>query len=101
LITNAFAYEGQKLQFSRRDAQAEAKIELKLGVKNQFSREMDHMALCVRNNIEPRTPGEEGLQDQILMSAIYQSAQTGQPISFKPELRRDAFRGPPPDDGHA
>jgi hypothetical protein len=23
------------------------------------------MALCVRNNIEPRTPGEEGLQDRI------------------------------------
>jgi len=100
-ITNAFAYEGQKLHMSRRDAQAEAKVELNLGVKNQFSLEMDHMALCVRNNVEPRTPGEEGLQDQILMSAIYQSAQTGQPISLKPELRRDAFRGPPPDDRHA
>jgi predicted dehydrogenase len=100
-ITNAFGYEGQKLHISRRDAQAEAKIELNLGARNQFSLEMDHMASCVRNNVEPRTPGEEGLQDQLLMAAIYQSAQTGQPISLKPVLRRDAFRGPPLDDGHA
>ena len=61
-IANAFGYEGQKLELSRRDGSAEAKVELSLGVKNQFSLEMDHMAVCVRNNIRPRTPGEEGLQ---------------------------------------
>jgi len=100
-IANAFGYEGQKLYISRRDGQAEARIELNLGVKNQFSLEMDHMALCVRNNVEPRTPGEEGLQDQVVMAAIYQSAQTGKPVSLPAVSRRDAFRGPPPDDGHA
>ncbi len=99
-ITNAFDYEGQKLHISRRDARAEAEIELNLAAKNQFSLEMDHMALCVRTNVQPRTPGEEGLQDQILMAAIYQSAQTGRPISLAPVSRRDAYRGPPLDDGH-
>jgi predicted dehydrogenase len=62
---------------------------------------MDHMALCVRNNVEPRTPGEEGLQDQMLMAAIYQSAQTGKPVSLPAITRRDAFRGQPPDEGPA
>jgi predicted dehydrogenase len=100
-IVNAFSYEGQKLYISRRDGQAEARIELNLGVRNQFSLEMDHMALCVRNNTEPRTPGEEGLQDQILMAAIYQSAQTGKPVSLPAVTRRDAFRGPPLDEGNA
>jgi predicted dehydrogenase len=100
-ITNAFDYEGQKLTISRRDGQAEAATELSLGMKNQFALEMDHMALCVRHNVEPRTPGEEGLQDQILMDAIYQSAQTGKPINLPPVTRRDAFRGPLPDGGQA
>ncbi len=99
-IANAFSYEGQKLYVSRRDGQAEARIELNLGVKNQFSLEMDHMAFCVRNNAEPRTPGEEGLQDQMLMAAIYQSAQTGKAVSLPAVARRDAFRGPPPDEEH-
>ncbi len=58
------------------------------------------MALCVRNNIEPRTPAEEGLQDQILMAAIYESAQTGQPVKLPMETRSDAFRGPPLDGGN-
>jgi len=97
-ITNAFAYAGQKLHLSHRDGEAAADIELSLGVKDQFSLEMDHMALCVRNNLEPRTPGEEGLQDQILMAAIYESAQTGRPIPLRMETRRDPFRGPPLDD---
>jgi predicted dehydrogenase len=100
-IANAFGYEGQKLYISRRYGQAEARIALNLGVKNQFSLEMDHMAFCVRNNVEPRTPGEEGLQDQVLMAAIYQSAQVGKPVSLPAVTRRDAFRGPAPDDGHA
>ena len=97
-IANAFAYEGQKLSVRHRDGEAEATIELNLGAKNQFSLEMDHMALCVRNNVEPRTPGEEGLQDQLLMAAIYQSAQTGKAVSLPTVARRDAFRGPPSDD---
>ena len=98
-ITDAFSYEGQKLTVSQRDGLAEAKTQLNFGVKNQFSLELDHMALCVRNNIIPRTPGEEGLQDQVLMAAIYESARTAKPIKLVPVGRKDAFRGPPPDEG--
>jgi len=34
---------------------------------DHFAREMDHMAECVLRDQKPRTPGEEGLRDMILM----------------------------------
>ena len=98
-IENAFAYEGQRLRLARRDGPAEAGIELSLGRKNQFSLEIDHFAQCVRSGAQPHTPGEEGLQDQILMEAIYDSARTGRPVRLEPVSRRDAFRGPAPEAG--
>jgi predicted dehydrogenase len=92
-IENAFGYEGQKLRVYRRDGQAEASVELALAHKNQFSLEIDHMAECVRHDTQPRTPGEEGLQDQVLMAAIYQAAASGETIRLPAVTRRDAFRG--------
>ena len=98
-VENAFAYDGQRLRLLRRDGMAEADIELSLGRKNQFSLEIDHFAQCVRSGTQPRTPGEEGLQDQVLMAAIYQSARTGRPVRIEPVNGRDIFRGPPPEAG--
>ncbi len=95
-IENAFAYEGQRLRLSRRDGMAEASVELSIGRKNQFSLEIDHFAQCVRSGAEPRTPGEEGLQDQVLMAAIYESARTGRPVRLEPVAGLDVFRGPLP-----
>ncbi len=95
-IENAFAYEGQRLRLSRRDGMAEANTELSLARRNQFSLEIDHFAQCVRSGAQPRTPGEEGLQDQVLMGAIYESARTGRPVRLEPVAGRDVFRGPPP-----
>jgi predicted dehydrogenase len=39
-----------------------------------FATQADHFAECVWANREPKTPGEEGLRDTMLMSQIYQSA---------------------------
>jgi predicted dehydrogenase len=39
----------------------------------QFPREADHLADCILENKEPKTPGEEGLRDMKLMAAIYKS----------------------------
>lgn len=65
--------------------------------KQQFALEMDHMAECVRNNKTPYTPGEEGLQDQRIMEAIYKSAREGKPVKLTTGLgKMDAFRGTPP-----
>jgi predicted dehydrogenase len=95
-IENAFGYEGQRLRLYRRDGNAEASVELSLAHKNQFSLEIDHMAECVRHDTQPRTPGEEGLQDQVLMAAIYQAAASGETVRLAPVMRRDAFRGVEP-----
>ncbi len=95
-VENAFAYEGQKLRLFRRDGEAEANVELSLGRKNQFSLEIDHFAECVRSGAKPRTPGEEGLQDQMIMAAIYEAARTGRPVRLPRIEGRDVFRGAMP-----
>ena len=69
--------------------------------KDQFALEMDHMAECVRQNKTPYTPGEEGLQDQRLMEAIYQSARENKPVKLPAVGKLDAFRGAPPTEEQA
>lgn len=96
-IENAFGYSGQRLKIFRRQGAADAGTELSLPSKNQFSLEIDHMATCVRSGVTPRTPGEEGLQDQILMAAIVESARSGRPVRIEGTgAGIDVFRGPPP-----
>ena len=43
--------------------------------RNHFTAEMDHMSECVMQNKEPLTPGEEGLRDIKLITAIYEAAK--------------------------
>jgi predicted dehydrogenase len=69
--------------------------QLILNATNQFAPEIDHMAVCVLENRIPRTPGEEGVDDHILMEAIYQSAQSGIPVRFEAVNKLDAYRGAP------
>jgi predicted dehydrogenase len=96
----AFAYEGLRMRVGRREGRAESIAELRLAEANQFALELDHMAECVRGNREPHTAGEEGLQDHLLMEAIYQSARTGAPVSLPRLDGRDVTRGPaPPEEG--
>ena len=95
----AFSYHGLRLQVGRKspsDPQAEGVEDRRLSEKNQFALEMDHMATCVQENKTPFTPGEEGLQDQRLMAAIYESARSGKTMKFPRIEKRDAFRGDPP-----
>lgn len=92
----AYSYNGLQPQASH----AEGKIEYRetpfLGEKNQFALEMDHMAECVMQDKTPYTPGEEGLQDQRIMEAIYESARTGKPVKLPHYAKRDFFRGAEP-----
>ena len=64
--------------------------------KDQFALEMDHFAQCIRQNQTPYTPGEEGLQDQRIMEAIYQSARENKTVKLAAVTKTDAFRGTPP-----
>jgi predicted dehydrogenase len=95
-IENAFAYEGQRLIMARRDGRAENVTTVSLPQRKQFALEIDHMAACVRSGTRPRTPGEEGLQDQVLMAAIYESARAHRPVSFPAVAGVDVFRGAMP-----
>lgn len=63
---------------------------------DQFANELDHMADCVMNDRQPYTPGEEGLQDQRIIEAIFESARTGRAVTLPRFDKPDVFRGPPP-----
>ena len=98
VIENAFSYEGQQLFVSRKEGDGEVRVQVQLAHHDQFALEIDHFAECVRTSRTPRTPGEEGLQDQRIMAAVYESARTRRPVAIAAAGGRDAFRGaePPP-----
>lgn len=95
-LAPAFGYHGIKLRASRLMDGHETQLEPTIPDKDQFALEMDHMAECVLQNKQPHTPGEEGLQDQRLIEAIYDSARTGRAVKVPPPPT--ATRGPDPTD---
>ncbi len=96
-IDNAFAYEGQRLRVARLADGAEETSERMIPAKNQFALELDHFATCIRENRVPRTPGEEGLHDHVIMEAIYAAARSGRWERLPVVAGRDPFRGPEPE----
>ncbi len=88
----AFPYNDLKIQLSEGAPNEEEVVQ----EKNQFTLQLDHMSLCIINNETPYTPGEEGLQDQKIIEAIYQSAREGKIVELEKIDRIDAFRGTPP-----
>ncbi|ATB29447.1 Gfo/Idh/MocA family protein [Melittangium boletus] len=98
----AFSYSGLRMRISRKspeDPRASDTLERSLPRKSQFAREMDHFAECVQNNRTPHTPGEEGMQDQRIIEALYRAAREGKPQKLEAPGKLDAFRGPPPSEG--
>ena len=79
-LENAFAYQGQRMYVAQLVDGAEQVKEVRLSPKNQFTLEIDHFARCVLHDETPHSPGEEGLQDHLLMEAIYRSAREGVPV---------------------
>ncbi|MFL6448211.1 MAG: Gfo/Idh/MocA family protein [Bryobacteraceae bacterium] len=97
-LENAFAYEGQQLRVSHRADKAESIDQIRLSQKHQFALEMDHMADCILTGRKPHTPGEEGVQDHVVMEAIYRSAATNRPVSLPKVEGKDVTRGPAPEE---
>ncbi|MFC3127266.1 Gfo/Idh/MocA family protein [Pseudoroseomonas globiformis] len=91
-MPNAYKYEGQELYVSRNREGRNQRENIILPQKNQFAEEIDHMAECVLQGRVPRTPGEEGLQDHVIMEAIYRSAASAQSVTLQPQPRSDMFR---------
>jgi predicted dehydrogenase len=92
----AFGYNGLRMRYGMLVDGKSANTEITTDPNNQFAREIDHMSLCVINDKIPHTPGEEGLQDQRIMEAIYESARTARVVKIsKPQA---STRGPDPEE---
>ncbi len=72
----AFSYSGQRLTVNHGDRRSQ----LRITAANHFAAEMDHFAGCVAQNKPNRTPGQEGLTDQLVMDAINRAAETGRRV---------------------
>lgn len=95
-LSPAFGYSGLKLRASTTSDGKNLTIEPQVESKDQFALEMDHMAQCVQGNRQPHTSGEEGLQDQRITDAIYESARTGKVVKLSPPP--GPTRGPEPSE---
>ena len=100
-VDPAFAYKGLEAEASYAEGTIEHREHPKVTAKDQFALELDHMAQCVLENRKPYTPGEEGLQDQRIMEALYASAASGKPVKLAVPGggKLDVFRGEAPKDG--
>jgi predicted dehydrogenase len=58
------------------------KQEINFPAVDQFAAEMDDFAQCILNHRPTPVPGEEGLRDVKIMSAIYEAARTGKTVSL-------------------
>ena len=74
----ATSYSGLRMHIGRRNLIEEKE----LPVRDHFALEMDHMSDCIMQNKEPLTPGEEGLRDLTIMTAIYEAARTGKTVKL-------------------
>ncbi len=95
-MDKAYAYNGQKMQRASTEGGISYEEQLNIPETNQFSVEMDHFSDCVLHNKRPFTPGEEGLQDQLLMEAIYESARLGRPVKIQNKITFEELHGPEP-----
>lgn len=93
-LNPAFGYGGLRLQTGRLVDGHDTTTEIQFDAADQFALELDHFAHCVKDNVVPHTPGEEGLQDQRILEAIYSSAKSGKAVSIAQPS--GALRGPEP-----
>lgn len=75
----AFGYRGQRLYLQTK----ERITELKLTPVDHFAAEMDHFSECILAGKDSKTPGEEGLADMRVITAIEEAIQTGRKVSIK------------------
>jgi predicted dehydrogenase len=74
-LNPAYSYGG--LSGTRSDGQI-----IKMENIDQFAAEMDDFAQCILENRPTRVPGEEGLRDMKIITAIYESVRTGKVVDL-------------------
>jgi predicted dehydrogenase len=71
-VDKAFVYEGLRLRAEYQGAKLDELNPAK--DPSHFQAEAEHFSHCVQNNLEPQSPGEEGLKDMKYITEIYRSA---------------------------
>jgi predicted dehydrogenase len=71
-VDNAFVYEGLRLRAEFGDTKIDELNPAR--DPSHFQAEAEHFSHCVQNNLEPQSPGEEGLRDMKYITEIYRSA---------------------------
>jgi predicted dehydrogenase len=71
-------YTGLRMRVNTNDISEEVLLE----PVDHFAAEMDHMSQCVMEDKTPLTPGEEGLRDMKIMTAIYEAAATRRTVQL-------------------
>ena len=71
-VDEAFSYDGLRLHADFSGTQLDEPNPSK--DPSHFKAEADHFSHCVQNNLEPKSPGEEGLKDMRYITQIYRSA---------------------------
>lgn len=98
-MSPAYGYHGSRVRYSMLTGESGDKVDTAFEPafpdKDQFVLEMDHFAGCVRNDQTPHTPGQEGLQDQLIIEAIYKAAATGETIKLTPPSESTRGAEPP------
>ncbi len=74
----AMGYSGERMRVAKNNTLEEVSFP----ARDHFTAEMDHMSGCVMDDKTPLTPGEEGLRDLTIMTAIYQAANTGKTVKL-------------------
>jgi predicted dehydrogenase len=92
----AYGTSGLRVYVERSTGGGGGVTEMRMGDIDHFAAEVDHLALCIRNDVKPRTPGEEGVQDMKIVEAVYQSAASGQTVKLPRIDGLDTTRGPEP-----
>jgi glucose-fructose oxidoreductase len=75
----ASSYTGLRMRVFRGGA-IEERV---LPQRDHFALEMDHFSECILNGTEPLTPGEEGLKDLRVITAIYEASRSGRSVSVR------------------
>jgi predicted dehydrogenase len=79
----AFPYEGQKLRVSEQQGEDKVRLtEPKFKAVNQFAEEFDHFSQSALTRQPFATPGEIGLADMRIVTALNESRRTGQPVKM-------------------
>jgi predicted dehydrogenase len=71
-VDNAFVYEGLHLRADLSGKQLDEPNPAR--DPSHFQAEAEHFSHCIQNNLEPQSPGEEGLRDMRYIAEIYRSA---------------------------